>query len=304
MPPSRGGSKIDSNAQEKGGQQMSAGTRTETSRRSDATRALRVVCGIDASRADDVAARAACSLAGSRGHVAFVCVVYSSGVGLNAQATIGTARATRALERAMEEAKASGVGSSVYLLRSPHAADALLGASEDGDVLVVGTHHVGRAGGIALGAVATAALHRATVPVLVARPVLHEGGPILIASDGSPASERAARMAGAIAGRDTPVILFTVDHDGGSSAARNSLARQAVELTETTGREPTIALGGGDAAEAIVDAAEAVGCSLLVMGSGGRAGLHALGSVSERVAHRAHCPVLVARPGRATDAST
>lgn len=281
---------------------MNAGTQTATTHRSSAMRGLRVVCGIDASRADAAAARAACSLAGARGHVAFVCVVNSSGVGHNAQATIGTPRATRALERAMEEAKASGVQSSVYLLHSPHASDMLLDAAEDGDVLVVGTHHRGRAGGIALGAVATTALHRARVPVLVARPAAHENGPVLIASDGSAGSDRAVRLAAAVAAGETPVILFTVDHDG-SSAARHSLARQAVELSETTGQEPTVAHGSGDAADAIVDAAEANGCSLLVIGSGGRGGLHALGSVSERVAHRAHCPVLVARPTMADQAT-
>ena len=250
---------------------MNPGAQPAAVRHSGATRALRVVCCIDASGADDVAARTACSLAGARGHVAFVCAVRSSDLGHNAQATIATPRATRALEQAMEQAKASGVRSSVYLLHSPHAGDMLVGAGEDADVLVVGTHHSGRAGGNALGAVATAALHRATVPVLVARPVAHESGPILIASDGSAASGRAARLGAAIAADETPVIPFTVDLDG-----------------------------SGDAAAAIVDAAEANGCSLLVIGSGGRAGLHALGSVSERVAHRAHCPVLVARPGRRT----
>jgi nucleotide-binding universal stress UspA family protein len=44
----------------------------------------------------------------------------------------------------------------------------------------------------------------------------------------------------------------------------------------------------------LVEASEHAG--LVVVGSRGLRGLRALGSVSERVAHRADCPVLVARP--------
>ena len=35
---------------------------------------------------------------------------------------------------------------------------------------------------------------------------------------------------------------------------------------------------------------------LVVVGSRGLSGIRALGSVGERVAHEAHCPVLVVRP--------
>jgi nucleotide-binding universal stress UspA family protein len=42
--------------------------------------------------------------------------------------------------------------------------------------------------------------------------------------------------------------------------------------------------------------AAAADADLLVVGSRGLHGLHALGSVSERVAHRAGCSALVVRP--------
>jgi nucleotide-binding universal stress UspA family protein len=45
----------------------------------------------------------------------------------------------------------------------------------------------------------------------------------------------------------------------------------------------------------IVELANETDAALIVMGSRGRTGLAALGSVSERVAHRASCSVLVVR---------
>ena len=197
----------------------------------------------------------------------------------------------------MKQAREAGVRSSAHLVRGPHASDALLRAAADGEVLVVGTHGHSRAGGIALGGVATNALHRASVPVLVAR-AGHSPmeGAALFASDGSLGSDAAcALLCGVAARHELPITLLHVD-GGDDESARHALARQAVELAEATGREPTVVTGGGHPADAIVEAAAAGGCSLLVVGSHGRTGLRALGSVSERVAHRAPCSVLVARP--------
>jgi nucleotide-binding universal stress UspA family protein len=278
---------------------MNTATHSQNRSARDLPDAPRVVCGIDASRADEAAVAAACRLAGARGHVALVCVTTSMGVGATAQATIAPARATGAIERAMRQAREAGVRSSAHLVRSPHASDALLQAAADGDVLVVGTHGQSRAGGIALGGVATNALHRATVPVLVARPG-HAPlqGRILFASDGSQGSDAACALVCGIAARhELPITLFHVDGPDDESV-RHALARQTVELAEATGREPTVVAGHGDPADAIVDAAAAEDPSLLVVGSHGRTGLRALGSVSERVAHHAPCSVLVVRPPR------
>lgn len=259
---------------------------------------MRVICGIDASRSDSVAVREACTLARPRGHVALVCVAYHTGVGHNAQATITEARAGAALARAMKQARDMGVATSVYLVRSPDPSEALLQAAADGDVLVVGSHGGSRAGGIMLGSVATTALHRSAVPVLIARQAPEDQRrSVLLASDGSAASEHACGLAGSVAARtDAPATIFTVETDGDDGSVRHGLARQAVALTEATGREPTVAFGHGKPADAIVTAARETGCTLLVVGSSGRTGLRALGSVSERVAHHAPCSVLVARP--------
>src|SRR4051794_6270282 len=158
----------------------------------------RVVCGIDASSADEAAVREACELAGRRGHVALICVMSPTGPGLPGQAALEPAGAVDALERAMKQARAAGVRSSVYLLRGVRAAAAMLRAGADADMLVVGTHSTSRAAGIALGSVATSAVHRSTVPVLVARPRVDKPPAILFATDGSKPAERAGDYAAAI----------------------------------------------------------------------------------------------------------
>ncbi len=52
----------------------------------------------------------------------------------------------------------------------------------------------------------------------------------------------------------------------------------------------------GRPADVICDLAESVDAGLVIVGSRGRGGLKALGSVSEVVAHRARGSVLVVRP--------
>lgn len=60
-------------------------------------------------------------------------------------------------------------------------------------------------------------------------------------------------------------------------------------------REPVPKVVQGSPHRRIVEVADETGASLVVMGSRGRTGLKALGSVSERVAHRAPCSVLIVR---------
>jgi nucleotide-binding universal stress UspA family protein len=74
-----------------------------------------------------------------------------------------------------------------------------------------------------------------------------------------------------------------------------SQAQEAVEIIEGCGREPVMRVEQGSPHRRIAEVASEVGASLIVIGSRGRSGLAALGSVSERVTHRASCSVLVVR---------
>ena len=92
----------------------------------------RVVCGVGVSGGHEPAVRQACALAGSDGHVALVCVLAPG-----SHPTLASA----ALERAMRQARAAGVASSAYIIRSAQAAAVVLRAAADGVAVVVGAHH-------------------------------------------------------------------------------------------------------------------------------------------------------------------
>jgi nucleotide-binding universal stress UspA family protein len=78
-------------------------------------------------------------------------------------------------------------------------------------------------------------------------------------------------------------------------AAQDALQRTVDELNTTSPVET--AVRRGSPADEIVRCAAEIGAGLIVMGSRGWGEMHAvlLGSVSERVLHTAHCPVLIAR---------
>lgn len=80
-------------------------------------------------------------------------------------------------------------------------------------------------------------------------------------------------------------------------AAEEATLKVAAELRDLTPNLETQVLIGSPAEE-IVRAAEALGVSLIVTGSRGMGAVGSvlMGSVSHRVLHYAHCPVLVVRP--------
>jgi nucleotide-binding universal stress UspA family protein len=86
------------------------------------------------------------------------------------------------------------------------------------------------------------------------------------------------------------VVSLRVGEPDDSEAAEASQA-----LFESGGVQPEVRIERGSPHRRIVEVAHEVNASLIVMGSRGRAGVAALGSVSERVSHRAGCSVLVVR---------
>jgi nucleotide-binding universal stress UspA family protein len=129
-------------------------------------------------------------------------------------------------------------------------------------LVVVGSHGAGRAKGILIGSTATELVHKAPCSVLVARkPLKQFPSSIVVGVDGS----KEAAVADAVA-REL--------------AERFSASLQRYENV----RDPVDTL-----VEAGLDA------DLLLVGSRGLHGVKALGSVSERVAHRSACSVIVVR---------
>lgn len=150
--------------------------------------------------------------------------------------------------------------------------------------VAVGTHEISRPVGIAIGSVATTLLHSAPCSVLLARERPGERPPltIVVGIDGSPESALAAAVAFRLGGRFGAEVQPIAARGGKSFdlAAVNTVAT-GVRVEE------------GAPVDALVAGAE--GADLLVIGSRGLHGARALGSVSERVAHKAPCSVLVVR---------
>jgi nucleotide-binding universal stress UspA family protein len=160
-----------------------------------------------------------------------------------------------------------------------------LAAREGASLLAVGTHGGSRAAGILLGSVTTALLHEAPCPVLVARAAATAWAPrtIVVGVDGSPQSRYAAEVGSALAERFGGHVRLLAA-EGGKPLVVERL--QSVAEVEWDARRPV---------EALVAASKHA--DLVIVGGRGVHGLFALGSVTERVAHTAHCSVLVTRAG-------
>lgn len=155
------------------------------------------------------------------------------------------------------------------------------------DLIAVGAHGGRRLVGAALGSVASMLLHDAPTSVLVARAPFDPGAfpsRIVVGLDGSEASAAALSVARRLRRAPATSLTAVVATRGEDVDVERLRRRVGDERLRVDGHRPV---------EALVDAAE--GADLLVVGSRGLGGVRALGSVSERVAHRAASSVLVVR---------
>jgi nucleotide-binding universal stress UspA family protein len=141
--------------------------------------------------------------------------------------------------------------------------------------------------GAALGGVATMLLHDAPTSVLVARPPFDPAtfpSRVVVGFDGSDSGLRALSVAARLCeDRSSDLTVVIATRDVGIDL--DELVVQAAPHEVRIDRHRPV--------EALIEAASRA--DLLVVGSRGVGGLRALGSVSERVAHRAASSVLVVR---------
>ena len=152
------------------------------------------------------------------------------------------------------------------------------------DLVAVGSHGQGRMHGIVSGSTATEVVHKAPCSVLVARPA-DDRFPrrVVVGVDGSPESAAAYEVARRIADRFGSELWPAVAH-GGDGVDELLVDRIVGPRRDDLPDEPVSAL-----------VAASADADLLVVGSRGLHGLKSLGSVSERVAHRARCSTLIVR---------
>jgi nucleotide-binding universal stress UspA family protein len=190
-----------------------------------------------------------------------------------------------ALERAREDvAMASPTGK---IVRGRPAAALISEVEREQDTLLaVGSHGHGRLAGFVMGSTATEVIHSAPCSVLVARRGRESNefpNKVVVGVDGSPESAAAYAVANRLSERFDAELWPVVAHGG------KTVDRALIDSIVDGWRED---LPDAPVAALLAAAADA---DLLVVGSGGLHGLKALGSVSERVAHRAQSSVLIVR---------
>jgi nucleotide-binding universal stress UspA family protein len=192
------------------------------------------------------------------------------------------------------------------------AADALIDASADASLVVVGARGMGGFKGLLVGSVSREVLNRSHAPVAVVPELaVDTDGPVVVGIDGSPTSRLALAWAldEARATRSRLVAVHTWRLAGiGDAYASAHLAvgalldgatrllERELEQADTHGVEIESRLEEGSAAAALVEASTTA--SLVVVGSRGHRPLTGLvlGSVSDQVAHHARSTVVVVPP--------
>jgi nucleotide-binding universal stress UspA family protein len=252
----------------------------------------RVVCFVDGSPDGLEALRQAAVLRPPDGELVGV-VPLDLGVAAEAgfEATHAAAQLEEEAEQARDDAAAAleGIPSAEVEIVSGRPAAALRAVAEHrrADLLAIGRHGSSRRRGLIVGSLVTEMIHEAPCPVLVTRPPAG-GGPwvprtLTVGIDGSDCSLDALGVARAL-GERLGVRVRLLAATGGKRIDADELGSLGdVELDE---RRPV---------DALVAASE--GSDLVVVGCRGLHGLASLGSVSERVAHRAVNSVLVVRGG-------
>jgi nucleotide-binding universal stress UspA family protein len=250
----------------------------------------RIVCGVDGSPAGFEALRQAATIRVPDGRliaaiVSEASLATPSGLEADRLAAALRAEAQETREAALREIGDLPFAEAQIVEGRPIPSLLAITGREQASLLAVGTHGRSRTAGILLGSVATAMLHDAPCPVLVARPAREDPWyprSIVVGVDGSQQSLQAAETATALAER-FGANLRSLAAEGGQPLEIEGL--RAIDDLEWDRRQPVRAL-----------VAASKKADLVIVGGRGLSGVRALGSVSERVAHRAHCSVLVVQP--------
>jgi nucleotide-binding universal stress UspA family protein len=218
--------------------------------------------------------------------------------------------ATKVAEEAMPADHAVPIGRKL-VYAAPAAA--LLKMSHAAEMIVMGSNGRGVLARGLLGSVSSTVVRHANCPVAVVRdeelPDPHKA-PVLLGTDGSPASELATEIAFDAASRrgvdlvafhawsDAAVVdVFDIDWPPVEDEAERSLAESLAGWQE---RYPDVTvhrlIAKDRAARHLIDQSQTA--QLVVVGSHGRGGLSrmVLGSVSNAVLHSVRVPIIVARP--------
>ena len=265
-----------------------------TRRRSQHPPFARILCAVDGSESDTAAVEQAIAVAGTDARITFAASWY--GTASPSRAASSEERALDALEQALARGRAAGANVSRRLDHAPRLGEALLAATAMYDLVIAGARRHSRISGILLGETATLLVHRAAVGVLIARERPLAAG-IVAATRERPADRPALTVAAHLAARLEAELTVVHVSEPGDGARRPELMAELANARALLGRDLHYVTDFGSPVQAIAGTAEDAGAGLVVVGSAGKRGVAALGSVSERLAHLAPCSVLALRTG-------
>ena len=250
----------------------------------------RVLVGIDGSPASLDAARQAALLKAPSGHLTYLSAwdlepPLVTPMTVLPPITDDERAAKRSVEDTLRRAKEQLPAARTKVVRGAPA-HALLEEIVNNrfGLVAVGSRGLGRIQGIVLGSTATELIHDAPCSVLLARRASAlPPRRIAVGVDGSDESARAYAAAQLLADR-FHAALTVVIAEGDKLIDLPAVSRIVGDGFHVVSTEPVPAL-----------TAASLHSDLLVLGSRGLHGLRALGSVSERVAHRAQCSTLIVR---------
>jgi nucleotide-binding universal stress UspA family protein len=284
------------------------------------------VVGVDGSEASFAAVRLAAREAGFRGRSLRVVHAF---VWPLVQATMAgvprpepDAEMRRDAEQIVRDAVAEATKADPELavtgdLVTGGAGGALVDASRDAVLVVLGDRGLGGFTGLLVGSVAVQVAAHGSCPVLVARGREHASGPVVVGVDGSATSDAAVQMAfeeasargaelvavhfwtGPVSTGPGDMLPLVYDYDDVEADEVRLLAESIAGWRERYPEVPvTRRVIRGHPAHGLVD--ESVQAQLLVVGARGRGGFTALllGAVSQAVLHHATCPVAIVRTPR------
>jgi nucleotide-binding universal stress UspA family protein len=215
-----------------------------------------ILCAVNGSRASAVGVRQATALATMGSQLALLAVVWRVRPRPTDGASLTPARAYHVLADATVVAAAHDVSYERMVEHSPDPTEAIVRHARAHDLLVVGAPALSRASGILRGSVASALVHRAPGPVLLARGALEsEAFParIVVGSDGSIDAQPAIAAAAALARcHHSHVTIVHVTDAHRASARPSLLAEQTAYLHKCLGVEPVVLTASGHAHDVIV----------------------------------------------------
>jgi nucleotide-binding universal stress UspA family protein/nitrite reductase/ring-hydroxylating ferredoxin subunit len=210
-------------------------------------------------------------------------------------------RGEAVVAKAKEAVQAEGVTPSTEL----HEGDPVeivveIADRKDAGLIVVGSRGLSRAKRFFLGSVSHSVAYHAPCDVLIvrARPFTYNPPDpayksVVVATDGSPTADRAARKGLDLARKlgASATLVFVGHPSTGDPVLKDTLDAMG------DGMDAKLRVVGGDPADRIVEVAGAERADLIVVGNKGLTGASRflLGSIPQKVLEHAHCDVLIAR---------